>query len=82
MVSAKFRLYGKSVVKKSIKGRIKWNPTTVEIVYCPVNKKRQKQLLTELGQIFYDLACQFSEEDKRASSINLNFSGQKSEVRE
>ncbi|MCY4644613.1 MAG: hypothetical protein OXB88_08345 [Bacteriovoracales bacterium] len=68
--------------KKSPKGRIVWNPTTVEIVPVKVSQKRQKQLLTELGQIFYDLACQFSEEEKRTSSTNFNLSGPKSEVRE
>lgn len=63
--------------KKSPKGRITWNPTTVEVTLCPISKKREKQLLTELGQIFYDLACQFSEEDNKASSTDLNLSGQK-----
>ena len=68
--------------KKSRKGRIKWNPTTVEMVYHPISKKEEKLLLTNVAQLVYDLICQFSEEDKKTSRTTSNFSGQTSEVRE
>ena len=63
------------MTKKSSKRRIKWNPTTVAMVYQTISKKEEQLLLTSVAQLIYDLACQFSEEDKKASCTNPNFSG-------
>ena len=68
--------------KKSPKSRIPWNPRTVEMIPRIIGKKESDLLLTNMAQLIYDLACQFSEEESRASSTISNLLGQKSEVQD
>ena len=76
------KIQRRTMPKKSSKSRIPWNPRIVEMIPCPISKKQEKLLLTSVAQLIYDLACQFSKEDKKTSLIAPNFLGQTSEVQE
>ena len=67
-----------SMQKRKTKRRAAWNPKHVEMVFKPVREKREKLMFENLGRLFYDEFCQFSE--KSLSQNSPNFSGSKKET--
>ena len=47
-----------------------WKAEKVTLEPYQISKEKQKLLLTELAQIFYDLSCQFHKTSSDATSLD------------
>ena len=47
-----------------------WKAEKVTLVPHRISEEKQKQLLTELAQLFYDLSCQFRGGSPDATTLN------------
>lgn len=48
--------------------RSNWSANTIEILEKKIKKREHKRMLTEIAELFYDLACQIQHNQKKNSS--------------
>lgn len=55
-------------------GGSRWNAQSIELIPYEIDSREQKQNLTEIAELFYDLACQFSKRKDHVTSAEPNLS--------